>query len=174
MAPPGCGARAGRYRTAWGRHSPARTSAASALPLLSSAAGAAQPHLPTQGLAVGRAAPAVPAGLALRPAPGAAAARQPARPASLSRSAPAAAAAAGARSSRPRACAGRGGARGLVRAEVSPSQPPPSPAPPLGCGLAARCCHQRAPRAGPLGSPFPCTRPQRSVGEEREPTENGL
>lgn len=49
VASPGWGARAGRYRTAWGRHSPARTSAASAPPLLSSAAGAAQPHLPTRG-----------------------------------------------------------------------------------------------------------------------------
>lgn len=43
VAPPGWGAAgAGRYRTAWSRHSPARTSAASAPPpLLFSAAGAA-------------------------------------------------------------------------------------------------------------------------------------
>lgn len=122
------------------------------------------------GLAVGRAAPAVPAGLALRPAPGAAAARRPARPASLSRSAPAAAAAAGARSSWPRACAGRRRTRTRVRAEVSPPNTParpPARAPPLGRGPAARCRRQRAPRAGPLGSPWPGARPRRSVGEER-------
>lgn len=67
-------------------------------------------------------------------------------------------------------------ARGLVRAEIPPlpRQPPPSPAPPLGCGLAARCYHQRALRAGPLGSPWPSARPPRSVGEEREPAESGL
>lgn len=55
-----------------------------------------------------------------------------------------------------------------------PLPPPPSPAPPLRCGLAARCCHQRAPRAGPLGSPWLSACPQRSVGEEREPAEIGL
>lgn len=57
-----------------------------------------------------------------------------------------------------------GSARARARG-VSPPPPHRAPglAPPLGRGPAARCCRQRAPRPGPLGSPWSGARPPRSV-----------